>query len=430
LFLFQLLKWLLVQWWTIVTVILSMATLAPTGALASEGPEITRVLYMSRWSNFRRRTDLMLAADPCLSVFSVPMVGTFSVGRGYIDPDHVNRRMRMYMPRNLDQLVNSTDVIILHDAPCGYHYRPEVFFDPRWASWFVSGVRDHAVSLTMWGGDSSWGGGIEGDYVSWGTTVLDTVLPYSSLGGFNPGSMRNCERRFVGDGDPLGRIPWEESQPIQLLNSVKPKPGARPMAEAVCGQATYPWIAWWRSGSGNVMGETEVFGSLWTTGLRDRMAAEWPWYQDFRIYLVYFLTERSIPGDIYRAHVIRGNINRHSVRASLAISVMDFVQGMGANTRSLYLELDELNGRKREAERAYREGRYDDAASIFSDMEPVWEELEARAVETKETALFWIYVIEWLVVTGTALVSGVFLWMTISRRILYREMATTRMTEG
>ncbi len=412
------------------TVLLSLVILASGGVLAAETQEITRVLFMSRWAKFRSRTDRMLAADPCLSVFSVPMVGTFSVGRGYIDPDQVNRRMRIYMPRNLDQLVNSRDVIILHDAPCGYHYRPEVFFDPRWASWFVSGVRDHGMSLTMWGGDSSWGGGIEGDYVSWGTTVLDSILPYRSLGGFNPGSMSNCDRHFVDENDPLGLIPWDESQPIQLLNSVKLKPGARPMAEALCGQISYPWIGWWRSGEGKVLGETEVFGSLWTTNLRDRMTVEWPWYQDFRIYLVYFLVDRSIPDDIHRAHVIRENINMHSVRATLAISVMDFVQGMGANTRSLYSELDNLNDQKQEAEEAYREGRYEKAAKIFAEMDPAWEQLEARAVEMKRSALLWIYVIEWLAVTGTALISGVFLWMVISRRILYREMVTTRMTEG
>jgi hypothetical protein len=54
------------------------------------------------------------------------------------------------------------------------------------------------------------------------------------------------------------------------------------------------------------------------------------------------------------------------------------------------------------------------------------EDLQHRAMKIKENALLWVYIIEWLSVTGTLVISGSILWMLMVRRSLYREIRGTR----
>ena len=49
------------------------------------------------------------------------------------------------------------------------------------------------------------------------------------------------------------------------------------------------------------------------------------------------------------------------------------------------------------------------------------------AIQAKDNALFWIFVIEWFVVTGTSMVAGALLWSLMVRRRLYREVGETRL---
>jgi hypothetical protein len=44
----------------------------------------------------------------------------------------------------------------------------------------------------------------------------------------------------------------------------------------------------------------------------------------------------------------------------------------------------------------------------------------------RERALLWVYVVEWLAVTGTLLVCGMVLWTLMIRKRLYRQVAVTR----
>jgi hypothetical protein len=54
------------------------------------------------------------------------------------------------------------------------------------------------------------------------------------------------------------------------------------------------------------------------------------------------------------------------------------------------------------------------------------ENLRIDALVLKDRALFWIYVIEWLSVSGTFLLAGFVLWTLMVRRRLYRQVASTR----
>ena len=186
------------------------------GARAAGNPETIDVIYIARWSAYRNRFDLMVDADPSVQVFGVPMPGTFSIGKGYIDAEDLNRRMRIYMPRTVGQLVGERDVIVMHDAPQGHYLVEEVYFDPKWIRWFVESVQVNGTSFAMWGGDASWGGGGEGEYPSWGDTMLDAILPLKCLSGYN--MLDRLSRVFRDEDHPLSMIPWGEAPPIEHVN--------------------------------------------------------------------------------------------------------------------------------------------------------------------------------------------------------------------
>jgi hypothetical protein len=156
------------------------------------------------------------------------------------------------------------------------------------------------------------------------------------------------------------------------------------------------------------------------------MLNEWDWYQDYIIYLIYFGAGKPIPGDLERAHRIREEINTHLDKASLLVSLLEFVENFGASTVKLYEELEEINQLELRAEEFYRMDDYDSASNVFDEIHLAWMELNAKAIRAKQNALTWVYIIEWFTVTATAMIAGSFLWFVMIRRRLYREIGTTR----
>ena len=393
-------------------------------ALPAGEPDVIDVLYISRSLFQGGMTDRMLSYDPSISTRAVPTAGGYSISDLGMDPEMMNRVMRMYMPRSFDDLMNRTDLILLEEAPCGSNDFPQVIFDHRWISWFVRAVEDRGMPFSMWGGDASWGGGGEGSYRSWGDTTLDLILPFVCLSGYNPNTAGYQRPHFIDPEHPLARLPWKEAGPVELLNKVEVKQGATLVAEAVGGNVAYPWIAWWTSGQGKVVGEAQVFGSSGTT---DGMLRDWRWYQDFLIYLVYFATDKPIPTDVYRVHRLREEISLHNDRTTLLMSLLEFIEKFGANTGKLYAELDDVSKREKEGEAFYREDDYDQASRVLDDIQALWSRLEDRAVRAKDRALIWVYLTEWLSVTAAFLMTGCVLWSLMISRRLYRVVGSTRM---
>ena len=65
---------------------------------------------------------------------------------------------------------------------------------------------------------------------------------------------------------------------------------------------------------------------------------------------------------------------------------------------------------------------------VAASLQAMLEEAEKEAVKLKNQALFWVYVIEWLAITGTAMLTGFLTWSLMVRRKLYREVKTLRFT--
>jgi len=397
-------------------------------AHAEDDDNTIDLLYLcgNSWFSGGYRRDLLIRPDPAIEILAVQTVAPFDIWKGTIQPGQVNRKLRIYMPRNYDQLINEHDLVVLHDVCHAHPEEAGVLFDRKWINWFIQGVQDGDMDLSMWGGDCCWGGQGEQVNPSWEETTLAAILPFNPLAGYNPQSFTGSYMKpaFVDPTHPLNRLPWDESPGIGVLNAVTLRQGATLVANAAARKISYPWISWWEQGKGRVTGETQVFYSIGGGGA---MQEEWDWWQDFLIYLVYFGAGKEIPEDIYRAHRLRNEINTHIAKKSMLVSLLEFVEKVGASTMSLYEGLDDIDALEEVAEEHYRKGEYDEASDVFEDVHREWDLLNVKAAKLKKNALTWIYLIEWLIVSSASLVTGVVLWSLMIRRSLYRAVGTTRL---
>ena len=63
---------------------------------------------------------------------------------------------------------------------------------------------------------------------------------------------------------------------------------------------------------------------------------------------------------------------------------------------------------------------------ILNPLLDEFSEVDVELMRAKDRALFWVYLIEWLAVSGTCMICAVLLWTLMIRRRLYRRVSTTR----
>ena len=176
------------SWAALVCLLLLLASIPPTIAVDDEYTIDVLYLCGNSWFSGGYRRDLLISPDPAIDVLAVQTVAPFDIWNGAIQPEQVNRKLRIYMPRNYDQLIREHDLVVLHDVCHAHPEEAGVLFDRKWINWFINGIRDDGLDLSMWGGDCCWGGQGEQVNPSWEETTLDPLLPFKSLGGYNPNS--------------------------------------------------------------------------------------------------------------------------------------------------------------------------------------------------------------------------------------------------
>lgn len=113
--------------------------------------------------------------------------------------------------------------------------------------------------------------------------------------------------------------------------------------------------------------------------------------------------------------------------ASLFQGIVDFVSKVGANTVQAESILGKANQAKSAAQGDYLERRYGEAGDGMEEALRLVEQAMDEAQRAKDSALFWVYISEWLATTAVALLSGVLLWWLMVRRSLYKEVALTQL---
>ena len=90
------------------------------------------------------------------------------------------------------------------------------------------------------------------------------------------------------------------------------------------------------------------------------------------------------------------------------------------------VDLSEVDDIKRESNQLYLDEQYQESLEKLEEAFEGLKRVADDSVKVKETALFWIYMIEWFTVTGTCVLTGFVLWTLMVRRRLYREVEVTR----
>jgi hypothetical protein len=154
---------------------------------------------------------------------------------------------------------------------------------------------------------------------------------------------------------------------------------------------------------------------------------EWGHLGNFGINCHLFAAGRSIPPDVAITHEIRTTWAKAESVRGVIVGVIDFVSQLGGNAMALEELLREANGLLVEARQRYLEYDFQGSLALGNEVVGKLQEAMEAAIRVKDRSFFWIYLVEWLVLTSTSLAMGGLIWSLMVKRRLYREVLTTRL---
>ena len=338
------------------------------------------------------------------------------------------RFVRIYFPRTRDELVEGFDFSVFPDGNLD-PFVPSQIADIKYAM-----ERGMGGLVTM-GGDLSSPSGSA--YAGWANSVLREVLPVELNDKMKQdGSLFSI--RVVKDEPPvlsmfvpLGIEDFKGASAFTLLTTrigatvwghLKSAPKGLTPTES-------DWLVSWRVGStgGIFWALADDLDSSWWSPIIHPLQFENLYAGDVFINILLHSVGAPLPEDVFELHDLRSLYSEYNVKRSLLIGLLEFADGFGANTRDAYAqmaEIDELRGGSLEEYRSYN---YAIAREIMDSTISELADLEGEAMDLKDRALMWVYVTQWVVVTGTSLACGFAVWTLMIRRRLYREVGTSRL---
>jgi len=333
----------------------------------------------------------------------------------------VHRMVRMQMPRTYEDLVANYDVLVFHNAnvlAVGTHI-------PRLAQ----AVSEGGLGLLMSGGWESFGGA-GSTYPPWGETSVGRLLPTEDIVGIWEQSGRlvidKPRHEFISS------LPWDMRDPDLVAeikwhhNPVKLKHGSEQLAHVITslGREDPLMVIWTLDNGARVFALTsEIHCLCWMGG---QYGNAWRYAIDFGCNLMIYLDNRPVPQDVELVHAARAKMFEVETRRSLLLALLDFCESFGASTRTIMPRFQEIDSVIAEALPQYLQLQFEEMLESYRVADEMLAKAEEEAVRLKDRTLLWVYVIEWLTVTGTAMVCGFLVWSLMIRRRLYREVRTTR----
>jgi hypothetical protein len=147
---------------------------------------------------------------------------------------------------------------------------------------------------------------------------------------------------------------------------------------------------------------------------------------DYIYHTLFYISGIPYPDDLELVHNIREDFIAYNFRKRATLAVLEFVERFGANPSEAEARLDAMGEDYRQASELYLAGEFPQAKDTLGLLIDEFSEVDASLMEAKDRALVWIYLIEWLAVSGVGLLCGSILWMVMVRRKLYRSVKTTR----
>jgi hypothetical protein len=357
------------------------------------------------------------AAEPSLDCTLVVGRATYT---GY-DVGDVKRMIRLYMPRNMEAMLGY-DFILIDQITTPY-------FSGTSLEHMRSAIADYGKGAMCF---------MESQYFDiygpWLDTELSKCFPYDHYANLAVGhpSDEGYDLEVVKDNPSLPRlltayVPYgiEDVRPFGESRPTYEKEGATVWAYSRSyGHGRYPLFISWRYGTGGGLVWTtanQFGGPLWrSSDGKERFAL------DIFTGIVWLSSGWDLTDDPIRVRNMRISFTQLRVRATLIQGLIEFVNGYGANTRYVEEELGRMLDINEEAGQLYLDHEFDACDATLTEALDLCGEIESTCMEVRARALFWVYVIEWLVVTSTMTLSLVAVWSLMLKRRLYREVAHTR----
>jgi hypothetical protein len=347
-------------------------------------------------------------------LFTDPMVDLSIIPAGDVaDVETSKRFVRIYVPRTYERLAGGFDVIELFD------FVPYVLMDKH-IQWMHDAVRDGGLGLALvemgWYSVTDWTGN---DAEAWMATSLYPAYPCDLVIGKGN---KNTAFMEIVDEDPLVDLPGFER--VQMT-------GVKTHGIQIARAGSRLFTRWAEGKEDAIVGGTYGEGSTMMIPMGwDNVPAEtargWDYYVDLVLNHVYYVAKVPLPEDPALARRIRLAFNDFHTRQALAFSILEFIDRFGANTGKLEERIIQLESQKADAQDLYVQGDYQGSWEALDLAIQGLSEISQDSMKLKERAFLWIYVVEWLAVTGTLLVCGFVLWSLMVRRQLYREVSLTR----
>ena len=327
---------------------------------------------------------------------------------------YAKKAIRQYIPRTFDSL-SENDVIVIDN--------PDVtIFEPKYLNWFRDSVLAGS-GFFMVGGNAAFGGRPN---PSWGPTAVQEILPVWCV---DFGWLEYGRLRVIEHGDELvSSLPMDRRwEWMEMLggNEIPAREGALVLAEYVdpMGWFTNPFWVVWDVGEGRSLAQ-----SVDWTPAGGTLLMRWPYYADYAVNLMIYLSKNPVPTDLDLLHRVRGMYLDYRSTRNYVFSVIDFGEKLGANMNRVYEVVEDADERRESSVEEYLGYEFAGAAELLEESIEVLRDASALAFEIKERSMLWIFLIEWITVTSTFALSGTLVWSLMVRRRLYRETRSTRFT--
>ncbi len=187
------------------------------------------------------------------------------------------------------------------------------------------------------------------------------------------------------------------------------------------GSGWMPHTMYWRYGNATTWTHTDMLGGdlYWNP-------AHNPYSLDMLMAEFMFATGRDLPSDVVLVHNLRSKFASFISTRGFIYAIIDFVNKFGANDAPIVSKVSDVTSLAEQGKKLYLKQEYEKAAETMDLALSRMEQVRQDAMRLKDRALFWVYLTEWLVVTGVFLLAGFAVWTLMIQRKLYREVEVTR----
>jgi len=383
-----------------------------------------KVLCMGATASWLSPMPMWSKIEPMIDVTFIP--STVPVG-GLATPqvETGRRAMRMYFPRTYQKLIEQ-DYLIFE------HMFMEFFTAQQIEDMYRSIVEQGLGGFVTIGGVTHTS--MDPNY-GWINSRLNDAFPsLASEEIFAEWKQYGVHRaRIKINEDPSLAPVLKMFIPLGMDNIVQPityfmaaKEGAKIWAWSQDGNGNPPFLISWTYGKGETWSNSLGMGYAWWRSENPAQGGN-PFALDVFVNMLLYSTGRRLPEDILKVHTVRQGLMDYEEAKGWALSIVDFADRFGANTVKLYGEAADADAVKDRARQAYLQQEYDEALALLDDAGKLLDWLAEHALRLKRRTLMWIYVIEWLSVAATLMISGEVIYALMIQRRLYRRVASTRM---